>query len=174
MSRKIPLTQGLVALVDDEDFDRVSESRWMAHRMRNTVYAVRKVRNRDGVRRNELMHRFIFGLSDPSVHIDHRDRDGLNNQRANLRITDARGNSGNSRKNKNGLTSKFRGVSWAKHANKFVASLNKRGQRHHLGYFISEEAAARAYDKAATQYFDEFANLNFPATESKMVAFSMK
>lgn len=164
MSKKILLTQGFVALVDDEDFDRVSESNWMLQRVHNTetIYAVRKMRNRDGVRRNELMHRFILGLSDPSVQIDHRDHDGLNNQRANLRITNAHGNAGNSRKNKNGLTSKFRGVSWAKHANKFVASLTKRGQRHHLGYFISEEAAAHTYDKAAAQYFGEFANLNFP------------
>jgi hypothetical protein len=84
--RTIPLTQGKVALVDDADFDRLDSYNWCAHKHCNTWYAVRNGRrNSRGIRPLVLMHRQLLRASS-GVDIDHRDGNGLNNRRKNLRV----------------------------------------------------------------------------------------
>ena len=78
--REIPLTQGKTALVDDEDYEGLSQFRWFAHKNGKTFYAARSMN--PGIVK---MHRFILGVVDPKIEVDHEDCNGLNNQRSNLR-----------------------------------------------------------------------------------------
>ena len=106
-----------------------------------------------------MMHRLILGEppSDQKVIVDHRDGNGLNNQRSNLRwVTKQENNC-----NRAGFgSSGFLGVS--KSRGKWVAKIRRDGIRYHLGTFVSEIEAAKAYDAKAIQLHGEFANLNFP------------
>jgi hypothetical protein len=93
--------------------------------------------------------------------VDHRNSDGLDNRRENLRIATKTQNAFNSRKRKN-ATSQFHGVHFKKLSDKWVACIQYRKKRMWLGYFENEIEAARAYDRAALKYRKEFARLNFP------------
>lgn len=150
----IPLSQGKVAVVDFEDFEKVRGFSWYADRIHNTWYAathIGKGRSRKVVR----MHRFLLEEKEGS-EVDHKDGDGLNNRRHNLRSCSHRQNLSNQKK-QSGRSSSFKGVSLAS-TGKWRAQLDST----HLGYFDTEEAAARTYDSKAREVFGEFAKLNFP------------
>ncbi len=153
--KEIPLTQGYVALVDDEDYAYLSQFKWNAKKSPRSIYAKRKINNRD-----VTLHRFILGISDPSIKIDHWDGDGLNNQRHNLRVANDQQNQRNRRLNLNS-TSGFKGVTWRKDLKKWNAALEIKTKRLHLGYFDCPLEAACAYDMAAIKHFGEFAHCNF-------------
>ncbi len=160
--KTIPLTQGQVALVDDEDYERLSKFKWYAQRQRDTFYAKRNVRLPDGKRAALKMHREILGLTDPKILVDHRDHDGLHNWRHNLRMCNKQQNMRNQRKHQ-GTTSVYKGVSFVNREKKWVSQIGINKKRIRLGYFSFEVDAARAYDAAALKYFGEFACLNFAA-----------
>lgn len=104
------------------------------------------------------MHRHILGLGGGHSQIpDHRDRDGLNNTRENLRLADHSLNRANGRASRNG---KFKGVFLRKKDGRYRAIIQIAGVRRHLGCFDTPEAAARAYDAAAEAGFGEFALTN--------------
>lgn len=150
--KTIPLTQGKIALVDDEDYERVSAFKWYAHKNYRTFYALRHTPWKDGARQVIRMHSFIMGIP----YVDHVNCDGLDNRKKNLRSADSRQSSQNRRKELNSC-SRFKGVSWdKKHWRARIKGTIS------LGNFDSEEAAARAYDEAAKKLFGEFARLNFP------------
>lgn len=153
--KQIPLTQGYVALVDDEDFDKVSAYSWSVHFANSgTLYAQARVPRIQGI--VVCMHRLIL-LDKPGYEVDHKDRDGLNNQKSNLRYATHAQNVANSKFFSSG-DSKFRGVHF--HAGKWQARIGE--ERRSLGHYLSEEEAARVYDKAALVRYGEFARLNFP------------
>lgn len=157
--KEIPLTQGKVALVDDEDYERLIVHKWHATRMRNVFYAVRHD-NCNPARRLIYMHHEIIGKPGLGFKADHVNNDSLANLKGNLRIvTDSQSNM--NRRSYTGI-SRFKGVHWRKVDKKWKAQIQIDGTQKHLGYFISEEAAARAYDAAATELFGEYARLNFP------------
>lgn len=155
--KTIQLTQGKVALVDDPDYPDLSRSRWFAMRLGNHWVAGRNRQKFNGERGTILMHRQIMGF--PWGEIDHKDRDGLNNQRSNLRLANRSQQNANSvkRPGKSG----FRGVKLV-HSSKFEARINVSGVYRYLGYFSSPVEAAKAYDRAAVENHGEFAVLNFP------------
>jgi hypothetical protein len=103
-----------------------------------------------------FVHQLLLGIKDA----DHRDRDGLNNRRSNLRPATRQQQQANHKKHRDGVTSKFRGVSWFKDGKKFRAAITVNEKSIHLGLFKDEVEAARAYNKAATENFGEFASLN--------------
>lgn len=164
--REIQLTQGKAALVDDLDYEYLNQWKWFAHKARRTFYAVRWGKYKDGKRNYFQMHRVILGLTNPQILADHRDHNGLNNQRLNLRIATTKQNNANTNSRKNS-TSKYLGVNLFKCSNSggsyqyWQASIGKDGKKIHIGLFKSEEEAARVYDEAAKKYHGEFANLNF-------------
>lgn len=161
--KEIKLTKGFVALVDDRDYAELSRHKWQAQENGRRVYATRNGHRLgdDGkrIRTKVYMHREIMGNA--LFHVDHRDGDGLNNQRSNLRLATRTENQGNV-KIRSSNTSGYRGVSWEANARKWRAGIGRNGKRSYIGLFSSAEDAARAYDDAARQYFGEFATLNFP------------
>lgn len=156
--KEIPLTQGKIALVEDEDFDRVNQFKWRAWHHRNTWYAVADLPRVNGKSKRLYLHSFVLP---GSPEVDHRNRDGLNCQRSNLRPATHAQNRANQGKRKN-CSSIFKGVGWRKDLGCWRAYIGKGYRYQHLGHFALEENAARAYDAAAKVSFGEFACLNFP------------
>lgn len=156
--REIPLTSGGFALVDDEDFDRVTEAgSWYAHESLNTSYATQNYRPDGGKYTTRRMHSFITGLP----YVDHVNGNGLDNRRTNLRLATASQNQANQRMRRDN-TSGFRGVYWHAPGRRWRALIIAKGKRISLGYYDAREDAARAYDAAAIEFFGEYARPNFP------------
>ena len=155
--REIPLSRGLVALVDDTGYDRVvAAGRWHARPHGHTVYAQRHARLPGGRQTTQQLHVFLSG----QPGIDHRNGNGLDNQRSNLRPATQSQNNWNAR-GRSG-TSEFKGVSLYRRTSRWRAQIRHSGHSRHLGLFDTPEDAARAYDAAARQLFGEFARPNFP------------
>lgn len=154
----IPLTQGKFAMVDDEDFERVSRFTWRFHRGKNSGYARAWLSCSKGKRTQQLLHRFLFP---DLLHIDHIDGNGLNNQRSNLRAATPQQNNQNARKRIQ-ATSRFKGVCWYRKDEVWSVQIYFNQHQIFLGRYESETDAAHVYDYAAKIYFGEFARLNFP------------
>lgn len=152
----VQLTKGFVATVSDQDFSRVQEFKWTAIVAKHTVYAYRQYQNR-----SIYLHRFIKSAR-PGEEVDHRDGNGLNNCRRNLRIASHQQNAfarwHNTKKKKR--TSQFRGVSFCWATGKWRARLIKNYCEVWLGRFDSQQEAAHAYNIAARHYFKSFASPN--------------
>jgi hypothetical protein len=161
MTREIPLTQGKVALVSDEDFKHLIQWYWSAQKSNDGMrwYAVRHTSRKLGKRKTIYMHNEIMPPP-PGMIVDHRDHDGLNNQRSNLRHATSAQNVHNSNKQKNNKSG-YIGVR-PKRRGKFETYIFLDNHQKFLGSFIRAEDAARAYDKAAKEHRGEFAVLNFP------------
>lgn len=159
--REIKLTQGKIALVDDEDYERLNQWKWCAKKHRNTFYAYRGVW-KNGRVEYMSMHREVMGLvTNGGGLIDHKDQNGLHNWKDNLRIASLSINAYNCKMNIRN-TSGFRGVIWHKAAKSFIAVIGIEKKKKHLGCFPSKVDVAKAYDEAAIQYYGKDAILNFP------------
>jgi hypothetical protein len=150
----IPIFGGAFAMVDDEDFDRLSRHKW---HLNDSSYAVRCDYS-NGAMKNIRMHHEVV-VRQTGLDVDHIDGDRLNNQRANLRQCTRRQNLQNQTK-KRGHTSQYKGVYWLKANQKWRAKIVVSGRSKCLGLFMREADAANAYDVAAKQYFGEFACIN--------------
>lgn len=162
--RTIPLTKGYVTTVDDEDYERMNGNSWCAILSTGgLVYAGRgatKTERDAGEPRIVLLHRKLFGITgDLSVEVDHRNHDGLDNRRENLRVCTKSQNQGNQRKTRG--SSRYKGVAWHKRKGKWRAAIATDGRSRHLGYYVDETEAAMAYDRAALAQWGEFAHVNF-------------
>ncbi len=162
--REIPLTQGKFALVDDDDYEKLSRHKWNVTKSRNTFYAGRTDRT-TGRKLNIKMHREILGLTQYDGKLsDHKNRNGLDNRKNNLRIATFSLNNYNRKKNKNN-TSGYRGVRWYPRNKKWCAFIRINCEKKYLGIFRNIVDAAKAYDTSAIQYWGENAILNFPKEE---------
>jgi len=148
-----PTYSNTFALVDDADFEWLNQWKWHPHSTGQLLY-VRRTANGKGL----LMHRLIVGNS--SKKTDHRDRNGLNNQRFNLRTATHAQNMANrkiQRNNKSG----YKGVCWSKQAKKWRAQIKINGKGRYLGEYFCLIKAAKAYDEVAKENYGEFARTNF-------------
>jgi hypothetical protein len=153
--KSIPVAGGYFALVDDEDYEEMSKLRWHTAKGRKTIYASTNVKRETGGYSSVGMHRMI-NKTPAGFHTDHIDGDGLNNQRSNLR-TASRTENARNRSPNTGCASQFKGVHWNKRKRRWVASIRVNKKSVFLGLHKSEQAAADAYSRAASQYFGEFA-----------------
>lgn len=144
----ITLTQNKYAIVDDEDFERIDSVKW---------YFEHGYARSDVGRKRVYMHRFILDLKSNKV-VDHKNRDGLDNRKNNLRIANQSLNLANQKKN-NKNTSGFKGVSWNKHLKYWTSSLKVMG-KNNVKYSKTKKEAAKKYNDMAIHYFGEFALLN--------------
>ena len=134
--KTINLTQGLEAMVDDEDFEELSKFRWYALKSRRTFYAVRASRE-SKIR----MHRVICNAP-KGMQVDHIDGNGLNNCKSNLRIVTSRQNQQNIHTKKSSV---FPGVSWCTSTKKWRAQIRINGKQKHIGRFEIEVEAYSGY-----------------------------
>ena len=141
-------------LVDDEDYDQIIQYNWHIGRQKSKFRVERN--HKAGIRR---LHRFILNISDPSIQVDHIDRNPLNNQKNNLRIVSVTENNRNIALSKRN-TSGYKGVSWHKTANKWTVRIHYNGKYHSCGLYDNVKDAARAYNEKALEYYKEFAFLN--------------
>ena len=156
--KQIPLSQGLFALVDDEDYDFLMQWKWTANKERKTFTAYRN-QHTPKPRKFIYMHRLIMGITDTLIFVDHIDGNGLNNQKSNLRACSNAQNLMNRPSNKNN-TSGFKGVIFDSKNQKWIAQIMVNRKSIKLGRFSDKKDAAIAYNNAAKIYFGEFAHLN--------------
>lgn len=152
----IPLGKGHFAIVDEPDLELLSGAPWSVMRDKHTNYAVRSVKREDGKWRNEYMHRVLVR----GDTVDHRNGNGLDNRRENLRPATKAQNLQNIRRPPG--ASGFRGVEYYAKREKWRAHIGYGGKYLRLGYFDSAEDAATARDDKARELHGEFAVLNFP------------
>lgn len=170
LPRQIPLTLGKVAIVDADDFDELSKYKWFAQRkpqkgFPDYFYACRQERSEGGKGRRQrvvMMHNQIMPPP-PGMVVDHRNRNGLDNRKENLRHATNSQNMQNKRYRDKGLP---RGVSKIKISGRFRARIRDNGVLISLGCFDTAEEAARAYDKASLMLHGEFGIRNFAANDN--------
>jgi len=150
------------ASVDDEDFEFLNKYRWSLSKHNDLSYAHRSMKIIGSKKRICVsLHREVLGLKHGDKRqVDHKDRNGLNCQKHNLRITTASQNAANQRKQIAKTSSIYKGVCWCKSRKRWVALIRINGKRKSLGRFKKEIDAAIAYNKKAEEVFGEFALVN--------------
>lgn len=138
-----------ITIIDIEDYNKCKKFKWC---LSSRGYATTRINGKP-----ISLHKLIF----PIKYTDHKDRDRLNNRKNNLRECTQKQNARN--RLPCGKTSIYKGVYFNKQKNRYWARIYYNHKRIHLGSFIDERKAAKAYDKAAIKYYKEFAYLNFPS-----------
>ena len=161
MSKRIKLTKGKFAIVDDEDYERIAQHKWFAFYSWRHWRAARSVKA-NGKRHSVYMHHEVMGRVAGRM-IDHRNRNGLDNRKSNLRRCTKSQNARNGFRVIRGKTSRYKGVcsSGVCICRPWLATLTKNGKQINLGRHATQKEAAQAYDHAAREHFGEFAATNF-------------
>ena len=153
--------QGKITLIDFEDYEKTKHLVWYTHK--NNPYFVTFYKSENNKLRTISLHRFIFNLKrGDGIVIDHINRNIYDNRKCNLRKCTNSENAQNSCKPnlKRKLTSQYKGVSWQKAINKFIAHICFQGKITHIGCYVNEIDAAKAYNKKALELHGDFAYIN--------------
>jgi hypothetical protein len=154
--------------VDDEDYDKLSLHKWCVMvgvgKNAGRTCAVRTPKKGENRGKKLIyMHREILAAR-PGQLVDHKNSDSLDNRKENLRLCSPLENMWHKRKH--GKRFPLKGIT-AKRFEKYRSRIRVNGKNIELGSFATIEEAASAYDRAAINYFGEFAELNFPGVSSK-------
>ena len=150
--KEIKLSNGMVTMVDDENYEHLNKFKWHSQKGRYTYYVIRHGNKENTTIR---MHREIMNPQ-KKMEIDHIDHNGLNNQKYNLRICTRSENHMNE-----DHKGKLKGSYYERKYGLFKSRITHNGKDIFLGYYKTRIEAAVAYDRAALKYFGEYANLNF-------------
>lgn len=145
--KKIFLTQGQIALVDDDQYEFLNQWKWYVHESTKTFYAARQSPKVNGKQHAIFMHHIILGQPPKGLEIDHKNGQGTDNQRHNLRFVTRRQNQQNQRNGRK-KTSQLPGVTWHKRNKRWQAQIRINGHRTYLGQFESEIKAFKVYCQA--------------------------
>ena len=151
---ELPLSKGKVTIIDAADFEKVGHLKWYYS---SGGYACR-TKKVNGKKRTVQLHRVLMDAPDKK-QVDHINGDTLDNRSANLRLCTQAENKRN--RKAIGGKSKYVGVRPGRR-NAWRAQIKTNGKYLYLGLYLTEKAAARAYDAAARKLYGEFASLNFP------------
>lgn len=159
--KQIPLTQGKVALVDDQDFEYLNQWKWHIH-SKSSIYASRSFNYKSAETgkwtcKQIFMHHIILPTPE-GLFVDHINGNRLDNTRKNLRLCTIEENARNSKACNNKGNPK--GITWKPSLKKWEAKIRANKKTLYLGVYKEIEDAARAYDEAAKIYFGDFARLN--------------
>ncbi len=156
--RKIKLSQNgrkykgmYVALVDDEDFERINQYHWSVVMAKRGKYAASIINQK-----HIQLHRFLMNPPERMI-VDHINHDGLDNRKSNLRLATHAQNNSNVGKYSNN-TSGFKGVCWNKNDKKWQAQIGFKGKLYVVGRFDDPEEAHKAYCEKAKELNGEFAH----------------
>lgn len=156
MAKDIILQNGMIALVDEDDFERVSNE---------CIWSVKESCSRNAIKvyngsseETTYLSRFILDLKEDKK-IFHKDGNKLNFTKSNLLVVD-QGSITRKRKGNRNSSSKYKGVSWSKKRNIWIAQIGTNNTTIKLGEFQSEENAALAYNEAAKEIFGELSYQN--------------
>lgn len=152
------LKGGHLLLVDDEDAPLLDLYPWRAMPIDDRFYVSASVWMSDQTNGTLLLHRLVMNAPD-GMDVDHKNHNGLDNRRSNLRVCTRAQNLANTRPGRNN-TSGYKGVSWSKQHRKWAAYIKINYKRRHLGLFMEKRDAATAYNTAAYEAWGEFAYLN--------------
>lgn len=152
---KILLTQNKYTIVDNKDFEWLNQWKWCVSG--NKKYAVRHIKINFKKYKVIYMHRLILNTTNNQT--DHINGDTLDNRRKNLRIVTPQQNNFNLGKRKDNKSG-YKGISWDKQRNKWIATINLNKRRIYIGHFNNVKNGAKEYNKIARQYFGEFARFN--------------
>ncbi|MFC1782274.1 HNH endonuclease [Planctomycetota bacterium] len=160
----LPLTQGHVAIVDEEDLEYLQQWNWYINRYRsNLIYPIRKERISVGNWKPRKLHHEVLRLKVPLPKgkvIDHINHDTLDCRKGNLRVCSMSENNCNRRPWGKIMTSKYKGVTWQKRYQHWEVAISLNHKRQWLGHFKSEYDAVMAYNAAAIELHGSFAWLN--------------
>lgn len=156
----VRLGNGGIAIIDKNDIALVEKYNWFSHKEGNNTYAYANILLKNGKRTCIKMHRILLGLKNIKSIADHKNKNGLDNRRENLRVCTKSQNAQNKRKLPN-RSSKYKGVCFDKSRNVWISYIRKDYKMINLGRFNSEEDAARSYDAKAKDLFGEYASINF-------------
>lgn len=160
--KTIKLTQGYEAIVDDEDYEKLNQRKWhvLIAPKRDVKYAGHSFWDTKAKRTDHIrMHHMIIGKQN-GFDVDHINRNGLDNRRANLRHCTQSQNIANTTPRKNNKSG-FKGVTETPNGT-WHAVIRENGKPNYIGNFRHSKEAAKAYDKEALRIYGEFAYLNFP------------
>jgi len=144
------IAKGKTALIDKEDYDKVSKYRWNYN---NGAVCTNVIK--DNRRTTIKLHRFILNLPARKPIVDHVNGNPLDNRKSNLRLCTHAENLRNRSMNSNNKSG-YKGVYWHKTAGKWTAQVSVNGSKKHLGLFDKPEDAYKAYVKQAKLLHGEY------------------
>jgi hypothetical protein len=167
---EIPLSRGLVGIVDADDFERVNRFKWHAlKRPRGGRFHVMRSVNSGGIRKTIYLHRWLIGAG-VGDEVDHSNNNGLDNRRSNIRLCKRAENARNFLRDSPRKSSQFHGVHWCSARGRWrVVICDTTGKQRHIGMFCDEVEAAVARDVATIAYHGAFAILNFKELHGEIV-----
>ena len=142
MVKQIPLSQGKIAIVDDEDYEWLNQWKWTyQHKHTNCEYAIRTSYQKP--KKHIQMHRLMLNAKKGQI-CDHKNHNGLDNRRENIWIVSRRQNL----QNRKFRRSIYPGIYWYPITRKWHSRIRINGKRYSLGYYRTEWAAFFAYSEA--------------------------
>lgn len=146
---EIKINKGFVVLIDKENLNKIMNMKWYVVKKGSIYYAAHTYYYK-GKSKRLYMHRYLMDETNPKIHVDHINGNGLDNRKLNLRSVTAIENGRNRGKQSNNKSG-YKGVYWNKQKNKWHSVLRHMGKKIHLGFYDDAKSASESYYKKAKE-----------------------